>query len=308
MGASEGNRLIDAPLAPDPNADEEMGPGAEAIADEDVRGSRLLLVRRAVEPVDLDGLPGGLVELACTFQPAPGARFTSARLVLSLAEPRGVVFAGVAPRNIFEGVPATFVLDARGRLEVAYPDETAGGARGCVVYRCPVVGSGEATRTARWDFSENATRKDGLAAEQVLALTVPVVGKVAGTVSVAARLVRPGLAGGWQAIRDLVLGPRPGEYRYPIAFEVPPAPLRPELLPAPGGELDDEAYIEVLRRIQPAEFALVVMRMGIGPGVLAGAQAEQAIGLVQWARNNGRIAVLHEAIRRDNPGMLPPQG
>ena len=40
--------LIDSPLVPDPDADEEMGStDVEAIADEDLKGSRLLLVRRA---------------------------------------------------------------------------------------------------------------------------------------------------------------------------------------------------------------------------------------------------------------------
>ena len=52
--------LIDEALVPHPDADAELGPGdATPIADEDICGNRLLLVRRAAESVDLDGTPGG---------------------------------------------------------------------------------------------------------------------------------------------------------------------------------------------------------------------------------------------------------
>lgn len=87
--------LIDAPLVPDPDAEEEMGPGdLEPIADEDLRGSRLLLVRRAIEPIDLEGTPGGVVQLACTFQPAQGTRFTFAQFRLRLVIPAGIRIIG----------------------------------------------------------------------------------------------------------------------------------------------------------------------------------------------------------------------
>lgn len=75
------------PLEADPDATAELGPAdEEASADEALKGSRLLLVRQAIEAVDFDGNPGGAVQLACTFQfqPAENCRFASARLVLKL--------------------------------------------------------------------------------------------------------------------------------------------------------------------------------------------------------------------------------
>jgi hypothetical protein len=228
MTQTEDIFLIDAPLVPDPDASEEMGPGdAEAIADEDIKGCRLLLVRRAVEPVDLEGTPGGAIELACTFQPAAGARFKSARLVLRLTEPPGVLIADIAPRNAPEKEPVKFALDTKGKLSLKYLGLEAGAEAGTrkeyAVYHCAVLGSGEATPTARWDFAENPHKKDGLGHEHALALTLPIMGMVSGTVSVAARLARLGLPGKLEAIRDLILGPRLSERRYPITFDIPKA-------------------------------------------------------------------------------------
>ncbi|NEQ42222.1 MAG: hypothetical protein F6K00_01145 [Leptolyngbya sp. SIOISBB] len=73
------------------------------------------------------------------------------------------------------------------------------------------------------DFRENPDRRDGIGPEQVLTLTLPVVGQVIGTVIVSARLAKPGLQGGLEAIRDLILGSTPKERFYPIAFEIPRA-------------------------------------------------------------------------------------
>ncbi|HEX8141477.1 MAG TPA: hypothetical protein VF553_02710 [Pyrinomonadaceae bacterium] len=221
--------LIDEPLAPDPDADEEMGPGdVEAIADEDLKGSRLLLVRRAAEAVDLDGTPGGAVEFACTFQPGRDARFTWARLLLRLNTPAGIHIVDLAPRVVREDEPVRFTLDRSGKLGLSYQIAEASVERGThkeyAVYNCSIQGSGEGTSLARWDFNENPHRKDGLGREQVLALTLPVNGSVTGTVSVNARVTRPGLRGRMDAIRDLVLGTRPEERHYAIAFEIPQAP------------------------------------------------------------------------------------
>ena len=226
MTPNEDILLIEAPLVPDPDASEEMGPGnAEGIADEYIKGCRLLLVRRAVEQVDLEGTPGGAIELICTFQPAAGARFKSARLVLSLTEPAGVVIADIAPRNAPENEPVKFVLDTKGKLSLKYLGVDAGAEAGTrkefAVYHCSVLASGEATPTARWDFAENPYKKDGLGHEHALALTLPVVGKVSGTVSVAARLARLGLPGNLEMVRDLILGPKLSERRSPISFDIP---------------------------------------------------------------------------------------
>jgi hypothetical protein len=221
--------LVDEPLAPDTDADEELGPGdIEAIADEDLKGSRLLIVRRAVEAVELDGTPGGAVELACTFQPARDARFTWARLLLRLKTPEGIRIVDLAPRVVREDEPVRFSLDRSGKLGLSYQLAGAGVEKGTrkeyAIYNCSIQGSGEGTALARWDFNENPHRKDGLGREQALALTLPVTGRVTGTVSINARLARPGVRGRMEAIRDLVLGARPGEREYPLAFEIPAAP------------------------------------------------------------------------------------
>lgn len=93
-----------------------------------------------------------------------------------------------------------------------------------VRYHCNVQGSGEGTNLARWDFHENADRRDGIGREQVLTLTLPVTGPVTGEVIVSARLARKGIGGAIDAIRDLILGPRAGERSYPVAFEIPAKP------------------------------------------------------------------------------------
>src|SRR3712207_3300011 len=112
--------LLDEALVPDPDAQDEMGAESEAIADQDVHDYRVLLLRRAVEAVDLAGTPGGAVALAYTFQPAPGCRFTSARLLLRLTEPQGVRIAELEPRQVREKEPVTFVLDRKGSLSLKY--------------------------------------------------------------------------------------------------------------------------------------------------------------------------------------------
>jgi len=216
--------LIDEALAPDPDADAELGPGdAAAIADEDVRGSRLLLVRRAAESVDLDGTPGGAVQFACTFQPAYGARFTWARLLLRLETPDHIHIVDLAPREVLEEKPVQFTIDGKGKLGISYQAVDASVEKGTqkqfAIYHCKVQGSGESTTLARWDFNENPYRKDGLGPEQVLAVTLPVTGDITGTVSVSARLARGGVQGGIDSIRDLILGPQERHYR--IFFTIP---------------------------------------------------------------------------------------
>ena len=214
--------LVDAPLAPDPDADEELGPpDVAAIADEDVRGSRLLLVRRAAEPIEVDGTAGGAVQIACTFQPADGSRFVWARLLLRLESPEGIYIVDLAPREVLDE-PVQYTVDNRLNLGVSKVLEIGGGVsvqREFAAYHCRIHGSGESTALARWDFSENPGTRAGLGREQVLALTLPTTGEVAGTVSASARLSRGGLLGGVDAVRDLILGPY--ERQYPIGFVIP---------------------------------------------------------------------------------------
>lgn len=225
------NVLIDAALVPDPDADEEMGStDIEAIADEDLKGSRLLLVCQAIEPVDLEGTPGAVVQLACTFQPDQGTRFTFAQFRLRLLTPDGIVIIDLAPRSLDDPEPVEITLNRKGQLDLASlpvpiePGFEIGSSKKFVKYHCRVQGSGAGTSLARWDFKENPYRRDGIGQEQVLTLTLPVTGRVTGNVIVSARLVRSGFRGSIVAIRDMILGGEANGRSYPIVFEVPETP------------------------------------------------------------------------------------
>jgi hypothetical protein len=219
--------LVDTPLIPDADADEEMGPGdSETIADEELRGSRFLLVRRAIEAIDIDGAPGGAIKFACTFHSSPGTRFVEARLALRLNDPPGVNVYDLAPREVRENEPVRFKVDDKGKLSLGYAKigaelgHESGSSTEFAVYHCVVKGSGANTALAKWDFTENPHKQDGIGHEQVLALTIPATGKVAATLSVSARLARPGLKGAFDAIRELVIGNE--ERNYQISFTIPP--------------------------------------------------------------------------------------
>lgn len=218
--------LIDAPLIADKDADEELGPGGvEAIADEDIQGSRLLLVKRMTEAVDMDGVRGGLLQFACSFQPADGTRFSSAQLKLRLKTPENMHIIDLAPRKVDDTHPVEFTLTKKGQLGIKYLSFEPGGEIGLskkfVKYHCSVHGTGEGTRLARWDLKENPDSKVGIGPEQVLTVTLPVTGKVAAEIIVTARLVKKSLKGKIEAIRDLILGVKPGERFYPVEFEIP---------------------------------------------------------------------------------------
>jgi hypothetical protein len=250
----EDTLLIDAPLIPDPDAEEEMGPtdiaaianedlkgsrfrltrrviepiDLESIADEDLKGNRLLLVRRPIEPVDLKGTKGGIVQIVCTFQPAQGTRFTSAQFRLRLVIPEGIKIIDLAPRFIEDSRPVEFTFDSKGKLGFQIPPISGsiedGISKKYAIYHCKVQGAGEGTNLARWDFTENPERRDGIGQEQVLSLTLPVTGQVSGSVIVSARLARSGLQGSLDAIRDMILGTSPKERFYPISFHIPAIP------------------------------------------------------------------------------------
>lgn len=224
--SDEETMLADVPLVADPNATEELGAtDIEAIADEDLKGSRLLLVRRVVESIDLEGTPGGIVQLVCTFQPAEGARFSSAQFRLRLATPAGLKVIDLEPRVVDDKHPVEFTIDKKGKLGLSIPSVPIepsveiGSSKKYVRYHCTVQGSGAGTSLARWDFRENPDRRDGIGLEQVLTLTLPVIGPVTGNVTVSARLVRSGLRGKIDAIRDLIVGA--DDRSYPISFEIP---------------------------------------------------------------------------------------
>ena len=217
----EGEVLVDAPLV----EGNYRGDGPETLSDANLRGNRLLLVKRAVEGLELDGRRGGVVQIACVFHPAEGTRFSWAKVELLLTEPVGVRVVDVAPREVREGEPVSFTVDGKGKLALRYQVAEAGAEKSVrrefAVYHCAVQGSGESTSLARWDFTENPHTRDGIGREQVLALTLPVTGAVGGTLAVNARLVRAGMLGRVETIRELVLGGGVHQRRYPVSFDIP---------------------------------------------------------------------------------------
>jgi hypothetical protein len=227
----EDTLLIDAPLIPDPDADQELGPkGITAIADEDLKGSRLLVVRRAVEPIDLEGTPGGVIQIACSFQPAQGTRFISAQFRLRLTMPEGIRIIDLAPRSVEDTHPVEFTLEGKGKLGIKSlplpiePSLEIGANKKYAIYHCKVQGTGEGTSLARWDFKENPDLRNGIGQEQILNLTLPVTGQVTGSAIVSARIARSGIQGKLEAIRDMILGTPPQERFYPITLNIPTIP------------------------------------------------------------------------------------
>jgi hypothetical protein len=134
----------------------------------------------------------------------------------------------LGPRDVREAEPVKFTVSGKGKVGLEYLAHAGVEkelTKEFAVYHCAVHGSGESTPTVRWDFTENPHRRDGIGREQVLVLTLPVTGRVAGTITANARIVRPGIAGRLDAIRDLVLGARSHERALAVSFDIPePAP------------------------------------------------------------------------------------
>jgi hypothetical protein len=204
--------LLDAPLLPDPDSSHEMGgrPKAEQVTDEDVAGSRILIVQRDLGLRKPRDGGGAAVELTCSFHPAPRARFVSGRVLLQLRRPVTGTFIDVAPTQITEPVKVSISYAANGKITLGYKKiatgEASGEAKETVEYGsfiCFVRGSGAGSRRAIWDFSEDPYLKLGIGLDQVLAMTVPASDIVVGSLTVTAALAKSGLIG---AVRDLVLG------------------------------------------------------------------------------------------------------
>jgi hypothetical protein len=217
---------LDIAFIADPDADEELSTGGpEAIADEDIKGSRLLLTKRMVSPIDYNGVQGGVLQLACTFQPAGSSRFAAAQVKLRLKTPAETKIVDLAPRSIDDAEPVEITLNKKGQLGLKTfalePAGEVGSAKKYVKYHCKVQGSGEGSALARWDFRENPDKKDGIGPEQVITITLPVTGNITAELIVSARLVKGGIGGQLEKIRDLILGVQPGERAYPIQFDIP---------------------------------------------------------------------------------------
>jgi hypothetical protein len=217
--------LLDAPMLPDPDAKREMSAVAapQEVTDADVEGSRILIVKRALAPAG----DGAAVELTCSFQPAPGTRFVSARVMVMLRTPVGEAFIDIAPTEIKEPVKVTIDYDADGKISVGKENianaEIGGSEKRGLEYNsyiCFVRGSGAGSRRAQWDFDEDPHLRGGIGLQQVLAMTVPKAAAVQGSLTVSATLAKSGLLG---AARDLVLGRSRPERMIPIVLYDPAA-------------------------------------------------------------------------------------
>ncbi len=207
---NDDNLLIDIPLVSNPDADKEMSAdGVEQLTDEEIRGSRFLLVKRSVETIDINGKSGGAVQISCEFQPAENTRFTWGRVALTLTSPDGVKFISVQPELIKDSNPISFQINRNGKITLGYPDY-AGAEAGAekqkqyVVYENLVQGTGEGTNKAVWIFKEN-TGKSGLTPKNILSFTLPVTGEVKASLSANCRIARQGFGRIVDKIRDLII-------------------------------------------------------------------------------------------------------
>ena len=173
------------------------------LRDEDLilRGSRQSAIGRALRTMKFGGeRPSG--------RRSP---VSSRGCLVDLSAPFGAVFLDVAPREVRANEPVQFTVAREGKIGVSYGGAEAGASTGekrtFTVYPCLVRGSGAMSARALWDLRENQLSADGIGHEQVLVLTLPVVGAIEADLLVNARLIRPGLAGRLDAIRDMVLGP-----------------------------------------------------------------------------------------------------
>jgi len=208
---NDGEILLDAELVGDPDAIRELGaaPPLELLTDEDITGSRILIVKRdrgLQKPRDGGG---AMVELDCAFQPAEGTRFVSGRVTVQIVQPQGVMFIDIAPTEIKEPVKVTYSLEPSGKISLGLgklsiePSVSAKRQLEYDSFTCRVKGSGAGSLRAIWDFAEDNILKQGIGAHQALAVTVPASDTVRAELLVKATLAKNGLFG---AARDLVLG------------------------------------------------------------------------------------------------------
>ncbi len=229
--------LIDEELLPDPYASEELGSAPmEAIADEELKGCRFLLIIQAIEAIKCNDTVGGAIKLACAFHPPPsGIRFVQARLHLKLTAPDGVKIIDLQPRE-GKGQPIEITINEKGTVEFGYGGFKASGGEDTTfkfTYKHPLIqGSGAGTALALWNFVEDPTIQEGLPGEQILALTLPLTGKIVGEVTLAAKVAREGIRG---ALLDLILS-NGITRKYPVSFEVPTTlpPTNTEVFYLPG--------------------------------------------------------------------------
>ena len=223
---NEDDLLIDIPLIADPDADNELSAeDVQPLTDEEIHGSRFLLVKKSVETIDINGKSGGAIQISCEFQPAENTRFTWGRVALTLTSPGGIKFISVQPEIIKDDNPVSFQVNRNGKITLGYPDY-AGAEAGAekqkqfVVYQNLVQGTGEGTDKAIWIFKENEG-KSGLTPKNILSFTIPVTGEVKAALSANCRIVRQGFGGLVDKIRDLIIEAEEPAARQ-ITFHIPP--------------------------------------------------------------------------------------
>jgi hypothetical protein len=191
--------LLDVELIVDPDSNREMGvaPSDVLMDPRDLRGARLLVVKREQAAEDW-GDDEVLVKLNCSFHPAPGTRFVSARITLSLFQPQGVRFIDIAPLEVKEPMKVEYSRQSGGKITMKKgPIEAEASAQAETKvsydsYVCRVNGVGAGTDLAYWDFKEDENLRDGVAHSNELALTLPAGRTVKAELVVTARMAKMG--------------------------------------------------------------------------------------------------------------------
>jgi hypothetical protein len=210
-----GETLLDLPLVADPHADSELGAGpskAELLSDDEIRGARFQLVRRTIERVEAGGTKGLAVAMDAYFHPAPGTRFTDAVLRINLSAPAGAVFADVAPEDMRDPEPVRFKITRNAALKITV-SKLEGSARAeremeYVRYASRIVAIGAGGPRAMWTFAENERTGEPIGPVNRLVVTLAGDGPFDASTLMSCQLVRRGLGGLADRVRELILGPQ----------------------------------------------------------------------------------------------------
>jgi len=214
---------IEFELIPDAAERRELRGGHDQlIADEDIGRSRLLVRKRTAEHVP-EG-EGGVIVFEVTFHADRGNRFESARLVLSIVTPKEAIFTDCQPRETLTS-DVEISIDENGKMQLGVPKMVVGEAgvarKVSFAQRHRVLrGSGAGSKNIIWDFEEDPERKDGILHQTELVVTIPVVGTIECSLSVIARLGRPGLDGRLKQFRRMIFG----DHNHLFSVDIPAAP------------------------------------------------------------------------------------
>jgi hypothetical protein len=208
----DGEQLFSGALVVDPSSLREMRPGAGATLVDaiDARDARILIVRRAWEAGDAAQDGTVAVRLQCSFHAPPGSRYTRARVVLKLTEPRDAVFFDISPHEVKE--PTTVEVSRASKLKLSVklgslgvsvePGGESSTKSTRTSYVCRVQGSGDSTPRAQWTFEELDGSEEGIGLDQIVTMIVPSGSPVKAELLVTARLARRGLPGAL----DMIIG------------------------------------------------------------------------------------------------------